>query len=159
MASSNFLPNNGAHVIKANSFTKLNNLGSDWDYFVASVIYRSRELVSDIYTQPTSLVQDPMAFIPDQIQIVYIFFVGIVKPDLFPVSVIFQLPIWWRGNDEVNRLVGDFFHPPCVADYYFVTGLHLIIFSLLIVNFEVMKHQGFKNLSGFKILDYCLEYF
>jgi hypothetical protein len=70
-----------------------------------------------------------MTFIPDKIKIVYVFLVGIIKPYLVFIPVILQLPVGRRGDDKMDRFIGNLFHPSRITDNYLVPGLH--IFALI----------------------------
>ena len=55
IAGSNLLPDNCAHVIKANRFAELDYFFSDWNYLVSAVINRPCKLVADVYAQTTAI--------------------------------------------------------------------------------------------------------
>jgi hypothetical protein len=67
-----------------------------------------------------------MTFIPDQVKIIDILFIGIIETNLLPIAIIFQLPIRWRGNNEVNGFIGNFFHPPRIPNNDFMKGFHIV---------------------------------
>ena len=62
--------------------------------FVSAVVCGTRELVSDIDTQTTSILQNAVAFCPNSIQVIDVLFVSVVETDLIVTSIILQLPIW-----------------------------------------------------------------
>jgi hypothetical protein len=83
------LPDYGAHVIKPYAFTKFNNLSSYGYYFISAVINSAGELVANIYAKTATVVQDPVAFFPDQIQVIDIIFVTVIKTYLVFVPIVF----------------------------------------------------------------------
>ena len=46
-------------------------------------------------------MQNPMAFTPDQIEIIDILFITVIETYLVSISIILQLPIRWRGNNKL----------------------------------------------------------
>lgn len=48
------LPNNCAHIVKANGFTEFDNLSPDGNYLVPSIINRACKLISDVYAKAAS---------------------------------------------------------------------------------------------------------
>lgn len=84
--------------------------------FISPVIDRPRKLVSDVYTEPAALVQYPEALLPDKVQVIDIVFVSVVEPNLAAVTVVLQLPIRGRCDDEMDALILEIPHPPAVAD-------------------------------------------
>jgi hypothetical protein len=61
------LPDDSTHIVKADGFAKLDYFGSYWDNFVSAVVNRASELITDVYAQPTALMQDPIAFFPNEV--------------------------------------------------------------------------------------------
>ena len=88
-----FLPNDRSHEIESYRFTETGYLCTDWNHLISSVIDRTCKLISDIDTQATSLMQNPMAFLPSQIQVVDVLFIGVIKSNLAIIAVILQLPV------------------------------------------------------------------
>jgi len=112
VGGSYLLPDDCAHVIHSESLAELDDLGSDGDDFVATVIDGARELVTNVDAEPTSFVQHAKALFPNEIQIVDVALVGVVKTQLVLVSVVLELPVGWRSHDEVNGFIGKFRHLP-----------------------------------------------
>jgi hypothetical protein len=55
-------------------------------------------------------MQNSMAFIPDQIEVVNVVLIRIVEAYLLSISVILKLPVRGRRNDQVHGLVRNLFH-------------------------------------------------
>ena len=54
IGSGDFLPDDGAHVIKANCFTKFDYFRSDGDYLVTAIVNRTSKLVANVNAKPAS---------------------------------------------------------------------------------------------------------
>jgi hypothetical protein len=112
------LPDNLSHEVKANHFAKFNDFGMNGNDFVATVIRGTGKLIADIDTQPATVVQHAVTFLPCKVQMIDIGFVIIVKTDLIFRSVIFQLPVGRRRNNQMNAPVCKLAHLPTVAVDY-----------------------------------------
>ena len=88
------LPNDIAHIVKADSFTKSDNLRVNGDHFISAIIGSPCELVTNIDTQPTAVFQHAETLHPNEVQIVDVFLIGIIKAYLVAIAIIFQLPVW-----------------------------------------------------------------
>jgi hypothetical protein len=121
------LPNDLPHEIETDSFTKSDYLGVNGYDFIATIICRASELVTNIYTQAATVVQHTGALRPNEIKVVDIAFVAVVEADLIFGSVILQLPIGWRRDYQMNRFIVQLAHLAAVSVDYFVCciqGLH-----------------------------------
>jgi hypothetical protein len=99
---------------------EFNDFGSNRDYLVPSIINRAGELIPDVYAKPAAWVQNPMAFLPDKAQIIDIALISFMVSDLIACPVIFKLPVWGWGNDQMNRFISHQIHLSGVAMNYFV---------------------------------------
>jgi hypothetical protein len=63
-------------------------------------------------------MQDPVALLPYEIQIVNVVLIGIIKPYLAAIAIVLQLPIRRRSNDKMNRLILQLAHIAAIADDY-----------------------------------------
>ena len=88
MASGDLLPDDGSHVIKARAFAELDDLGPYRDHLISSIVNGTGELIPYVNTQATTLMKNPVAVIPNQVQIINIFLIGVVEPYLFSVSIV-----------------------------------------------------------------------
>src|SRR5574344_1273251 len=84
-----FLPNNLSHKIETYCFAETDNFGMNGNYFISSIINRTGKLVANIDTQTATIVQYAKTFFPNQIQMINIIFVTVIKPDLAVGSIIF----------------------------------------------------------------------
>jgi len=89
IACGNLLPNNGTHIIKSGTLAELDDFSSYRDYLVSTVIYRTGKLIAYIDAETTSIMQNPVAFTPYEVQIIDILLVGIVKSYLAFFFIIF----------------------------------------------------------------------
>jgi hypothetical protein len=87
MACCDFLPDNGAHVVKSSSLTKFDYLCSYGDNLISPIIDRASKLIANVDTQPATFVQNPMAFTPNQIQIINILFICVIEAYLLSSSI------------------------------------------------------------------------
>ena len=110
VACRDLLPNDGPHVVKTDCLAELDDFSSDGNDLVPAVVDGPRELVADINAQATPIMQDSMAFLPDQIQIIDVVFIGVIEADLVGTGVIFKLPVGRRRDDQMNRFVRSFKH-------------------------------------------------
>jgi len=110
-----FLPYHRPHVVKSDALTELDDFRPDRNDFIAAVIDRTGELIPDIDTEPAAVIEHPVTFIPDKIQLVDIAFVAVIEAYLVICAVILQLPVRRRGDDEMNGPVGQFAHFSAVA--------------------------------------------
>jgi uncharacterized membrane protein YiaA len=69
-------------------------------------------------------VQNAVTFRPNQIQVVDIAFVTVIEADLVVGAVIFQLPVGWGRDNQMNGFVFYLAHLPTVAIDYLVNRLH-----------------------------------
>jgi hypothetical protein len=93
------LPYHSPHIIKTDYFTKFYYFGPDRNNFVAAIINRPGKLITDINAQSATVLYNTVAFIPNQIKIVDILLITVIKSYLVTAAVIFQLPIRWGSND------------------------------------------------------------
>ena len=63
-------------------------------------------------------MENPVAFVPDQIQVVDILLIAVIKPDLVIAAIVLQLPVRRRRDDKMNALILQLTHPPAITDYY-----------------------------------------
>lgn len=49
-----------------------------------------------------------------------------METQLVLIAIVFELPVRRRSDDEMDGLVGNLWHSPRVADYYFVVGCHIL---------------------------------
>jgi hypothetical protein len=56
MAGGHFLPDDGTHIIKTDTFTKLDDFRSYWDNLISSIINGTCELVAYINAKATALM-------------------------------------------------------------------------------------------------------
>ena len=110
IACRDLLPNDGPHVVKTDRLAEFYDFGAYRDDLVAAVVDGPRELVAYIDTQATPIMQDSMAFVPDQIQVVDVVFIGVVEANLVGAGVIFELPVRGRRDDQMNGFVRSFKH-------------------------------------------------
>ncbi len=68
-------------------------------------------------------MQHPLAFVPDKVQVVDVALVTLVKADLLLRPVFLELPVGWRGNNQMHRPVSEKVHLSAVAVDYVVVGL------------------------------------
>lgn len=83
-----FLPDDCPHVIKANGFAETDNLSSDGNNLVAAVIDSPGKLISDINNETAPRMKHTVTFFPDQVQMVNIALVRIVKSYLIIIPII-----------------------------------------------------------------------
>jgi len=76
------LPNDGPHVIEAYGLAKAYNLGTNWNHLIPSIVHGTSELIADVDAQPTTWLEDALAFFPNKIEIVDVRFVAVMKTDL-----------------------------------------------------------------------------
>ncbi len=126
VAGGHFLPDDGAHVVKAYGLAELDDLRADGNDFVTAIVHGTRKLVADVHAQPAALGQDPVTFGPDEVQVIDVSLVAVVEADLPAVAVVFQLPVGRRGDDEVDRFVRHLGHTPRVARDDSVVCLHCV---------------------------------
>src|SRR3989338_2138734 len=88
IASGNFLPYHSSHIIKTNCFTKFYYFSSDGNDFVAAIINRSGKLIAYVNAQSTSILYNTIAFIPNQIKIVNILFISMIKSYLVATAIV-----------------------------------------------------------------------
>jgi hypothetical protein len=118
------LPDDRPHVVKPDCLAEFNDFGSDRDYLVPSIINRAGELIPDVYAKAAAWVQNPMTFLPDKTQVIYITLISLMVSDLIVCPVIFKLPVWGWRNDQMNRFIGHQIHLSGIAMNYFVYGFH-----------------------------------
>ncbi|MEW6002516.1 MAG: hypothetical protein AB1638_07730 [Nitrospirota bacterium] len=68
-------------------------------------------------------MQNPVTLLPDKIKVIYIVLIAVIEAYLTAVSIIFQLPVWRRCDDEMDILVFQFLHPSTIADDYSSFGI------------------------------------
>ncbi len=134
------LPDNGSHVVETDGFAELDDLGSDGDDFIAAIIYGSCELITDIYAQAATALQNAMAFFPYEVQVVDIIFVGIMETDLLDTVVVFELPVWRRRNNEMNGFIRNFPHGTRIG-YKNLVLIHFVFILYLICLFNI-EHRN-----------------
>jgi hypothetical protein len=88
------LPDDRPHVVKPDCLAEFNDFGSNRDYLIPSVINRAGELIPDVYAKSAARVQNPMAFLPDKTQVIYIALISLMVSDLIACPVILKLPVW-----------------------------------------------------------------
>ena len=64
-----------------------------------------------------------LAFVPDQVQVIDVAFVTLVKADLVLRPVVLELPVRWRGDNKMHRPVSKKVHLSAVAVDYGVMAL------------------------------------
>ena len=69
-------------------------------------------------------MQHPLAFVPDKVQIVDVALVTLVKADLVLRPVVLELPVGWRGDNQMHQPVREEVHLSAVAMDYGVMALH-----------------------------------
>jgi len=69
-------------------------------------------LVAYDHTEPAALVKHPVTFVPDEVEVIDVFLIGVIEPDLVRGPIVFELPVRWRGDDEMDRFFGNFPHVP-----------------------------------------------
>src|SRR3989338_1629103 len=132
ITSGNFLPYHSPHIIKTNCFTKLYYFGSNRNDFVTAIINRPGKLITYVNAQSTSTLYNAIAFIPNQIKIVNILLITVIKSYLVTTAIIFQLPIRWRSNDQMHRGVLNLLHFPRIARNYSMYCFHIHTAFLLL---------------------------
>src|SRR3989338_8808986 len=95
----NFLPYHSSHIIKTNCFTKLYYFGSNGNDFVAAIINRPGKLITYVNAQSASILYNTIAFVPNQIKIINILFISVIKSYLVTAAIVLQLPIRGRSNN------------------------------------------------------------
>ena len=90
-----------------------------------------------------ALERRSLAFVPDKVQVVDLALVTLVKADLLLRPVVLELPIGWRGNNQMHRPVSEKVHLSAVAVDYGVTGFQgaggCMGFGLVVENPESMQ--------------------
>jgi hypothetical protein len=69
-------------------------------------------------------MQNPIAFLPHKIEIVYVILIAIIEAYLTAIAIILQLPVWRRCDNKMNTCILNLIHPPAVADDYDCLRLH-----------------------------------
>jgi len=87
------LPDHRAHIVEPYNLTKLDDLHPDRNNLVPAIVNRTGKLVTDINAESAARMQHPLAFAPNQVQVVDIAFVTLVKADLLLRSVVLELPV------------------------------------------------------------------
>jgi hypothetical protein len=116
------LPDDGSHIVKPDTFAKLDDLGTNGNYLVTPVINSACKLIANIDAQPAPIIKHPIALFPNQIQIIDVGLVVLVIPNLVFGAVIFQLPVRRRCNYKLNRSVWNQIHLTAVTIYDFMRG-------------------------------------
>ena len=62
-----FLPYNRSHIVHTERLAKTNNLRSNRDYFIPTIVYRASKLIAYVDTHSASVGQYTIAFLPHQI--------------------------------------------------------------------------------------------
>jgi hypothetical protein len=117
-----------SHKIETGRFAKFYDFGMNGNNFISPIVNGTGKLVANVDAQTATVVQHAKTFRPNYIQIVDITFVTVVKPDLVVCAVVFQLPVGWRSDYQMNAPVVEFAHLTAVAIDYDVLCIHFLHF-------------------------------
>lgn len=113
-----FLPDDSTHVVEADVLAKPDDLLADGNDLVSSVVNGARKLITNVDTQPAAVVNNAVTFFPDEVEVVDVILVAVVKADLIVGAIVFQLPVRRRGDGQVHRVIPEFRHLPAVTVDY-----------------------------------------
>ncbi len=88
VARRDLLPDYRSHVIESNCLAELYYLGPYRDNFVSAVVNGTSKLVSDIYAQTTSIMENTKTLVPNEVQIVYVILIAVIKTYLTTVTIV-----------------------------------------------------------------------
>jgi hypothetical protein len=85
-------------------------------------------------------VQDAMTLRPYEVEVVDVTLVTVIEAYLAFCAIVFQLPVWRRGDNKMNGFVFKFAHLAAVALYYCMFRIQLIL------NFSDFINKGIRLL-------------
>ena len=85
------------------------------------------------------MMQHPFAFVPDKVPVVD---VTLVKTDLVLRPVVLELPVGWRGDNQMHRPVSEEVHLSAVAVDYGVMALQGALGCLGFESNSVITHSS-----------------